>query len=247
MGGEVCEVCDPPIEEVEGDTFDHPRIWRDFGTDEWRTNYPPPPGFTGFEQGDWDDETYLRALSDEELAGEAEAPLPTPGKTTIFYALKGAFRAPFDDRFALVYDVVVDPAPANQIHLTERPPVPCRFLLTAHEPAKSQPIAVIDELHHGGEFYAGNVASFSSELFDIPSGTTAVALTNLGCRNSYQLAGGTARIGPVGEHLMIPIYIALAKWLGLLLAGIGVCIGLLGYARGALRDHRLLDGTASRQ
>src|SRR6185369_16023078 len=64
---------------------------------------------------------------------EAEAPLPTPGKATTFFALKGAFRAPFDDRFALVYDVVVDPAPANQIHLPERAAVPCRFLLTARE------------------------------------------------------------------------------------------------------------------
>lgn len=28
----------------------------------------PPPGFTGFEQGDWEDERYCRALSGEELA-----------------------------------------------------------------------------------------------------------------------------------------------------------------------------------
>lgn len=177
---------------------------------------------------------------------QADAPLPTPGKTALFFALKGHFRAPFDDRFALVYDVVVDPTPANQIHLTERPPVPCRFLLTAREPARSRPIAIINELRHGADFDAGNVASFSSELFDIPDGTTAIALTNLGCRDGYQLAGGTARLGSIGEHLMIPIYKTLLRALGLFLAGIGVCIGLYGCARGALRDRRHLNGTASR-
>ena len=166
----------------------------------------------------------------------AEAPLPSPGKTTVFFALKGDFRAPFDDRFALGYDVVVDPAPPNQIQLTERPSLPCRFLLTAREPAKSRPIAVINELHHAAEFNAGNIASYSSELFDIPRGTTAIALTNLGCRNDYQLPGGTARVGSVGEHLMIPIYVMLSRGLGLFLAGIGCCIGFIGFAKAGWRD-----------
>lgn len=180
----------------------------------------------------------LPSVLQQSNATEAEAPLPTPGKTTTFFAPNGDFRTQFHDRFALVYDVVVDPGPANGIYLPERAPVPCRFLLIARKPPKSQPIAEINRLDHAADFDAGNVASFSSELFDIPNGTTAVALTNLGCQNGYQLAGGTARLGPVGEHLMIPVFLMLSRALGLLLAGVGILVGLLGYARGSLRNHR---------
>jgi len=67
-GDEVGEVCDPPFEDVEGDSFDHPRLWRDWAKGEWRTNFPPPPGFDGHEDDEWEDDTYCRALSAEELA-----------------------------------------------------------------------------------------------------------------------------------------------------------------------------------
>lgn len=75
---EVCEVCDPPIDDDDGDSFHHSRIWRDWGTDQWRTDYPPPPGFTGFEQDDWEEDTYQRALSDEELAALVAAGIADP-------------------------------------------------------------------------------------------------------------------------------------------------------------------------
>lgn len=173
---------------------------------------------------------------------DAEAPLPLPGRTTNLLALRGEFRAPFDDRFALSYDVVVDPRPANEIGLPERPPVPCRFLLTARGSTNSTPVAVVNELKYGAEFYTGNVATFSSELFDLPKGTTAVSLTNLGCREGYQLEGGTAHVGAVGEHLMIPIYMMISRGLGLFLAGVGISIELLAYARTALHSRRRMGG-----
>lgn len=62
---EVGEVCDPPF---DGDELQHDRVWRDLGTGEWRTDFPPPQGFMGHERGDWEDGTYCRALSDDELA-----------------------------------------------------------------------------------------------------------------------------------------------------------------------------------
>jgi hypothetical protein len=75
---EVCEVCDPPFEDSDGDNFDHPRIWRDFQSADWRTDYPPPPGFRGDEDGDWEDEYYCRSLSEGELAALAAAGIAEP-------------------------------------------------------------------------------------------------------------------------------------------------------------------------
>ena len=60
------------------DNFDHPRIWRTWDTEEWRTNYPPPPDFAGHEEGDWEDEGYCRALSDDELAALIAAGIAEP-------------------------------------------------------------------------------------------------------------------------------------------------------------------------
>lgn len=77
-GAEGNEGNDPPFEGLQDDGFDHPRIWREWQTEEWRTNYPPPPGFTGFEQGDWEDENYCRALSEDELAALVAAGIAEP-------------------------------------------------------------------------------------------------------------------------------------------------------------------------
>jgi len=77
---EVGEVCDPPSEHSAGDNFHHPRLWRTWGADEWRTDFPPPPGFTGHEEGEWEDETYCRALSVEELAALVAAGIAEPSE-----------------------------------------------------------------------------------------------------------------------------------------------------------------------
>ena len=60
------------------DSFDHPRLWRTWDTEEWRTDYPPPPDFAGHEEGDWEDEGYCRALSDDELAALIAAGIAEP-------------------------------------------------------------------------------------------------------------------------------------------------------------------------
>jgi len=77
-GHEVGEVCDPSFENAEGDNFDHPRLWRDWAKGEWRTNFPPPPGFDGHEDDEWEDEDYCRALSEEELAALIAAGIAEP-------------------------------------------------------------------------------------------------------------------------------------------------------------------------
>ena len=81
-GDKVGEVCDPPFEgvEQETDTFRHPRLWRTWDTEEWRTNFPPPPGFAGHEEGDWEDEGYCRALSEYELAQLIDAGIAEPSE-----------------------------------------------------------------------------------------------------------------------------------------------------------------------
>jgi hypothetical protein len=79
-GDEVGEACDPPFEDVEGDNFDHPRLWRDWAKGDWRTNFPSPPGFDGHEEDDWEDDTYSRTLSDEELAALVAAGIAEPSE-----------------------------------------------------------------------------------------------------------------------------------------------------------------------
>lgn len=55
---------DDPDDEAETDRHD---IWQD-ENDEWRTDYPPPPGFTGWQSGDYGDYRYARALAPQESA-----------------------------------------------------------------------------------------------------------------------------------------------------------------------------------
>ena len=81
-------------------------IWHDEEHHEWRTNFPPPEGFMGTEEGQFGDAGYERALDiDEEVAweavhAEAVEPLRIAGE-----AARRAF-------FALP-DPANDPAPAG--------------------------------------------------------------------------------------------------------------------------------------
>ena len=70
---------DPPIGDAEGDDIIPERIWQEDGG-EWRTDFPPPIGFIGFEEGEWQEETYHRALDPDELASVIEAGLAEPGQ-----------------------------------------------------------------------------------------------------------------------------------------------------------------------
>ncbi|HEX8513112.1 MAG TPA: hypothetical protein VF688_08390 [Allosphingosinicella sp.] len=69
QGRPIAEVA----EEPSADEFSQEEVWQ---TDEgeWRTSFPPPEGFDGFEEGEWDGVSwYCRALTARELAAiEAE-------------------------------------------------------------------------------------------------------------------------------------------------------------------------------
>ena len=82
-GSEVGEVCDPPIDGPESDNFDHPRLRRTRDAQEWRTDYPPSPGFAGHEEGEWKDDDYCRTLSDDELAALVAAGIAEPSGPSI--------------------------------------------------------------------------------------------------------------------------------------------------------------------
>ncbi|KTE19388.1 hypothetical protein ATE67_15510 [Sphingopyxis sp. H050] len=70
-------------------------VWHDEEHDEWRTNFPPPEGFAGTEEGAFGEEAYERALAPEEedaweaAWAEAVAPLRQAGETArrAFFAL----------------------------------------------------------------------------------------------------------------------------------------------------------------
>jgi hypothetical protein len=55
-------------EEVPIPSEDHGRIWWDDIEEEWRTDYPPPPGFGGYQSGDYNMSGYSRTLAPEESA-----------------------------------------------------------------------------------------------------------------------------------------------------------------------------------
>jgi hypothetical protein len=68
QGPEVDEVDSPIIDETGTSRTDFERVWRTWDIGEWQTNYPPPPGFDGHEEGDWEDHDYRRSLTPDELA-----------------------------------------------------------------------------------------------------------------------------------------------------------------------------------
>jgi hypothetical protein len=78
-GHEVEEVEDPPVSPGQGDNFDpesdqSDRCWWDESELCWMTDFPPPPGFDGYETRDYGDledaadEPYRRECSPEEVA-----------------------------------------------------------------------------------------------------------------------------------------------------------------------------------
>lgn len=54
-------------EDQDADEDDMP-VWCDGEAQQWRTSFPPPHGFDGFEKGRYGDRDYARALTPEELA-----------------------------------------------------------------------------------------------------------------------------------------------------------------------------------
>ena len=81
-------------------------VWHDGQHDEWRTNFPPPEGYVGIEDGDFGDGDYQRTLDiAEEEAWEA-------GRAIAFAPLRQAGEAARRAFFALPA-AANDPAPAG--------------------------------------------------------------------------------------------------------------------------------------
>lgn len=53
-------------EDADADAGPRPPVWWDEVMDMWATSFPPPPGFDGFQEGEFGDPDYERALSREE-------------------------------------------------------------------------------------------------------------------------------------------------------------------------------------
>ena len=77
------EVDNPLFQGFGSDSLDAEdapeRVWQEWNSDDWRTDFPPPPGFDGDQDGEWGDEDYSRSLTTEEhdalvASGEAEPP-----------------------------------------------------------------------------------------------------------------------------------------------------------------------------
>lgn len=76
-GDKVSEVSDPPIHTLQGDDSEpddrDPRCWWDEEEECWMTDFPPPPGFDGYQQRRWGDEDYRRECTAGESAVLAAA------------------------------------------------------------------------------------------------------------------------------------------------------------------------------
>lgn len=55
-------------DEDEGEDEDDMPVWYDSDIRQWRTSFPPPPGFDGVEKGRYGTRDYARALTNEEQA-----------------------------------------------------------------------------------------------------------------------------------------------------------------------------------
>ena len=51
--------------------------------DEWRTDFPPPQGFDGSEQGEWDEEGYWRGLTEDEHSALVSAGIAESGECEV--------------------------------------------------------------------------------------------------------------------------------------------------------------------
>jgi hypothetical protein len=69
---EVDEVEDPPNSLIEDDSDSlanlAERCWFDEADELWMTDFPPPEGFDGYEEGEWHEFGYKRACTAEEAA-----------------------------------------------------------------------------------------------------------------------------------------------------------------------------------
>lgn len=54
------------VEAEPAEAIEEPRVWWDGHAEAWRTDFPPPEGFHGEEDGDYGDEGYSRELTVEE-------------------------------------------------------------------------------------------------------------------------------------------------------------------------------------
>jgi len=91
IANEVARISAGPGEDDDGDETPEEAaaamtVWFDDRADDWRTDFPPPDGFYGHEDGQFGDPAYARALDDDELEQyerlrEAEVtPLRTAGE-----------------------------------------------------------------------------------------------------------------------------------------------------------------------
>lgn len=113
---EVSEVSTHSIDEIEdSNAFSHPRVWRDYKTDEWRTDFPPPPGFYGHQEEEWGITGYCRALSDEELTVLVDAGIADPDESPIEVPIEDdeAERDAFFASFAATQIVTPAPEPGS--------------------------------------------------------------------------------------------------------------------------------------
>ena len=158
-------------------------------------------------------------------------PLPGPGLATKIEVNNRGFAAAFRDKFRLAEDIVVEPTVS--VDMPQRSPVPCRLQLSKIDSNELKPIVVVNQLHHASDYEYAHIATFASDLFDMPVGVTSVSLTNLGCEKDYTFVGGVARIGPVGEHLLVPIGAMLLWWIGVVSLIIGFVLEFVRPGRDA--------------
>ncbi len=79
-----CEGVNSDSDSLAGEPHTPKRVWQDWRTDEWRTDFPPPAGFDGDEYGLWEDsEGYSRTLTDDELTALVAAGMAEGGGPTI--------------------------------------------------------------------------------------------------------------------------------------------------------------------
>lgn len=133
---EIDEVDNPLFEGVDSDSLDDgpyvpKRVWQEWKSEQWRTDFPPPPGFDGAETGEWQNQGYSRSLTATEYDALAAAGRADPPEELITIAQDEA------ERDAFFAALAVSPPSGNGGGTT------------AHNPPKSEPPVTPDRSKRG--------------------------------------------------------------------------------------------------
>ena len=168
-------------------------------------------------------------LVDPGDGGSDKRTVPATGQSITLEVVNQGVSLRFRDKFELQLEQKV--TPQGGVDMPERKPIACRFRLEVIGIDGGRSIQEFSELRYGSEYYAGGTATSGSDLFDLPEGRSSATITNLGCAEHQSEPLGEISIGPVGDHLVIPLAAMLLRFCGWSFIALGIILSIVRLVR----------------